>query len=550
MIRYLLLLICAVGLAPSAHAQAPTLVPPTFTWATVYNVVPRAGTGSALWGHPVATVAANGDGWIIMPDTLVSTLYGGLGHQRLERRRADGSLAFSRLVRGRSYLTQLRAAPNGRVYLLGHFVGSVTLDAQHVLTDPDPFPLAHDFLACLDSTGAVLYARDLTVTFSEPYRNARALVPAPGDHLYLGMTNTTRGTLIYHLDAQGVIVSTITQTGGMTVDGLDLDAQGTLFVTGTCMRPQGGSFNGTQVVPGVSGNGYNQYVACYEPTSTLRWVQFMGDFTCVDPQVRVDGTGGVYWLTTLTGPATLGGITLPGPTSGGSGDFLLARFSPTGAVQWAHDVPTGQTQNTGAWMGQSFCLDTDLAGNVYLAGLTEGTIQWAPGVQTTTGPYKELVVQRVSPAGVVEWARTAPASQYYVMGGTLDVAPDGTVIVTGTGHGVMTFDALTLPPVSHAHHFVARLTQAVGPTATPDNAATASAWHLSPNPTADRILLQPPVGAGTGTAELFDALGRRVAQAVNVSGPVAFDLRAFPSGLYVVRATTATGTWTGRLVRE
>ncbi len=542
------LLLAGLSLAFAAYGQSATVAPPTFTWATAYNVVARSGGGSGLWGHPSATVAATGDVWINVPDSLATFLYGGLGRQRLERRRPDGSLVTSQIIAGRSYLTQVRAAPNGRLYLLGHFLSLVAFDAQHTLTDPDPFPLAHDFLACLDSTGAVRYVRDLTVAFNEPFCNTRTLVPAPADQLYLGMSGTARGTLVHQLDAQGQVVRTLTQTGGMSVDGLDLDASGTLFVTGTCMRPQGGSFNGTPIVPGVSGNGYNQYVACYEPTGTLRWVQFIGDFTCVDPQVRADGTGGVYWLTTLTGPATLGGVTLPGPATGGSNDFMLARLNAAGTVQWAHDVPTGQ--NAGAHMGQDFCLDTDAAGNVYLAGVTQGTIQWAPGVQTATGNYQELLVQRRSPAtGATKWARSAPASDYTVGGGTVAVAPDGTVLVTGTGTGTMTFDALTMPPVTRDHFFVARLTQAGSPTATA-GPQPAPAWSLTPNPATAGVTVRPPADAGVVAAGLFDALGRCVARVSGQTEVLTFDVRTLPVGLYVVRATSARGAWTGRIVKE
>jgi|GEM_PF-1620363 len=543
--KHLFLLLAGLAIAGPILAQPASPTPPTFTWATASGVINQlpGGVGGAA-AHALATVTASGDLWLNLPDS-VATLYSGrgMGRQRLERRRPDGSLAYRRYLTGTSHLTQLRAAPNGRLYLLGYFLNSLTLDATHTLTITGS-NLPHDFIACLDASGAVLYARDLTLNSGAAYSAAQTLAPGPADEVYVALTRSTgTNNLVHRLDAQGNTLATITQTGGGYISGIELDAQGTLFVTGTCVRTTGGSFNGTPVVPGVSGNGYNQYLACYEPSGSLRWVRFIGDFTCVDPQVRTDRAGGVYWLTTLYGPATLDGFSVPGPSNGGTEDFLLTRLNAAGAVQWMHDVAT--TQSADAGMGHFFCLDTDAAGNAYLAGQTKGSIQWAPGVQTAAGTSKDLLVQRISPLGIVEWARTAGSSQGGVQAGTLALAPDGSVVVTGIGNGVTTLDGLQLPAVSRSHHFVARLTPAA-PTAT--GQAATSQWQLGPNPASSRLVLHAPAGAGPVQAVLLDALGRELANTIDaVPG---FDLSALPAGLYFVRARSAIGTWSGRVAKN
>ncbi len=546
--HYLAALFAVAVLAQSARGQAPTPPSAAFTWATAYKVVPGPGNITIV-GHAAVAVAANGEMWVTVPDSVITHQSGGLARQRLERRRANGSLLMRRYLMGRSLIRVVRAAPRGRLYLLGHYEQSLTLDATTTLTTTDVN--AHAFIACLDSAGIVVYARDLTAATGQPFAAAQTLLPAPNDHLYLSVDGYfgQPNTQIHELDAQGAVVRTINQTGGMSATGLDLDSQGVLFVTGTCVRPTGGSFNGTFIVPGVSGNGYNQYVACYEPAGTLRWVRFMGDFTCAVPLVRHDGAGGVYWLTSLVGPATFGGVSIAGPTGGGNEEFLLARLNAAGTTLWAHDVVTPQQADAGMGYGQA--LDTDAAGNVYLVGQTRGTIQWAPGVQTTASAFRDLLVQRVSPAGVVEWARTATSTLGFIFGNTVAVAPDGSVFVTGTGTGVMDLDGLALPTVSRNHHFVARLTPTAMPTATAE-AAPAGGWHLLPNPATARVTMEAPTGSGRVTAALFDALGRRVArtEAEAATGALTFDVGALPAGVYVVRATSAAGSWAGKLVKE
>lgn len=552
--RNLYLLSAGLLLAGRALAQSAALAPPTFTWGTAYNIVGQPINGSVYPVGPAAVaVAASGDVWVNAPDSVYSFIDGGLSRQRLERRLPNGTLAFRRYLNGRSHVMQLRTAPNGRVYVLGFYVQSVTLSPTVTLNTTDTTP--HDFLACFDASGAVLYAKDLT---GPGARNVKpcALVPGPADHVYVGMDpsfGTTTNTRIIEYDAQGLPVRTIAQTGGMSVTGLDLDGTGALFVTGTCTRPTGGSFGGTAVVPGVSGNGYNQYLACYEPTGTLRWVKFIGDVTCTAPQVRHDGAGGVYWLTTLHDAATLGGITVAGPSNGGTDDFMLARLTAAGTVLWMQDVAstqpgtTMQSASAGMSSSQIQCLDTDAAGNVYLTGQTKGTLHWGGGLQTSTGFNAELLVQRRSPAGVVEWTRTAPSAQGPVQGGALTVAPDGTVLVSGLGVGPMSLDGLPMPTVNRNHLFVARLTPAARPSATAAGTAP-GLWQLAPNPAASRCTLRPPAGTGPVRAELRDALGRTLAY--TTAEIPAFDLSAYPPGVYVLRATAATGTWTGRVVKE
>lgn len=59
-------------------------------------------------------------------------------------------------------------------------------------------------------------------------------------------------------------------------------------------------------------------------------------------------------------------------------------------------------------------------------------------------------------------------------------------------------------------------------------------------------------GTGRATLEVFDAMGRRLQQRALASQELegtVVDLRALATGAYVVRITSGTAGWTGRVLR-
>jgi hypothetical protein len=102
----------------------------------------------------------------------------------------------------------------------------------------------------------------------------------------------------------------------------------------------------------------------------------------------VDGQGFVY----LAGE-TVG--TLAGPARDGGQDPFIRRYTRTGTISW-----TRQFGSAGAGYDEAHALAVDERGNVYIVGLTEGTL---PG-QSSHGSA-DAFVRKYGPDGAVRWTR-------------------------------------------------------------------------------------------------------------------------------------------------
>jgi enterochelin esterase-like enzyme len=123
---------------------------------------------------------------------------------------------------------------------------------------------------------------------------------------------------------------------------------------------------------------------------------------------RFDGTGARLWLTqfgtsageeawSLTADAT-GNAYVAGYSAGdfagslvGDKDIVVARFDPTGALTWSDQLGT-----TGNDKGAGVALDA--AGNVYVAGFTDGALQ------SSVGKFDGVLV-KYGPGGDRQWTR-------------------------------------------------------------------------------------------------------------------------------------------------
>lgn len=143
------------------------------------------------------------------------------------------------------------------------------------------------------------------------------------------------------------------------------------------------------------------------------------------PQAVVAPNGDVLIAATYREPLDLGGGPLPFNRVSKAAHLLVARFSPDGALRWAHGLVPGD----GAARARVGGLTVDAQGHAWLGGTSAG---FTLGTHTLPeGPF----VTRLSPQGAVERVRGFPGE------GTLTVqalASDGTggVVLVGdfTGH--------------------------------------------------------------------------------------------------------------------
>jgi hypothetical protein len=250
------------------------------------------------------------------------------------------------------------------------------------------------FLAKYDSAGNLLWGRQIGSAGAD---DVQALAVDGDGNAYLsghvrdalpGQTHTgtvgVRDAFLIKYDASGEL-QWIEQFGTTDEDGVNqitLDAAGDVYL--------GGYTNGS--FPGFTGSGnYDCYAAKYLASGSPEWLtQMVGTASCGNAFLKLaTDTGGVTYLA-----GTMGGY-FPGlSTHLGSSDAYIVGFdSTTGGVLWALNVGTS-----------SFEAAIEVAqvpgGGIYLAGNTGGAF---PG--QTSGGGTDAFLARVSPSGVLTWAR-------------------------------------------------------------------------------------------------------------------------------------------------
>ena len=117
---------------------------------------------------------------------------------------------------------------------------------------------------------------------------------------------------------------------------------------------------------------------------------------------------------------TLGGLT----TATGRFAVFAMRFSSDGTLQWEkHWGSVGENQRTDG-------LDVDAAGNVYLTGQLEGTIDFGLGALESTSATLDAFVAKLDPAGEGLWSVKIESPED-VHAADVAAGPDGRVVVVG-----------------------------------------------------------------------------------------------------------------------
>jgi hypothetical protein len=210
-------------------------------------------------------------------------------------------------------------------------------------------------------------------------------------------------------------------TGFDRVWSLAVDASGNQYVTGavsTAVDFGGGT--------GQFSGGKDAFLAAYSSGGKFAWAHTLGGPKDDEGYaVAVDQNGAVYVTGSFQDTAVLAGTS---HTSAGLEDAFVASFAATGAPRWSKRFgSTGKDAGIG--------IAVDEMGNVYLAGMFEGTVDFGAGPRSAAGGSDGYLVS-LTPDGSFRWAKTF-GGLFGDAGRTVAVDPSGRLIVTGDFGGTM-----------------------------------------------------------------------------------------------------------------
>ena len=159
-------------------------------------------------------------------------------------------------------------------------------------------------------------------------------------------------------------------------------------------------------------------------------------------------------------------------TSAGTQDTFVARFGPTGGLLWVRTFAgqmttssTGPSTTTTYAVGQGSAVTLDTAGNIFLTGSFQGTVNFGttaqPSLQTSAGSTAAYVAE-LDGMGNLGWIRSLTPQGGDDQGLALTLDRIGGVIVAGTFAGGASVGSTTLIATGASEAFVARFASADG----------------------------------------------------------------------------------------
>lgn len=176
------------------------------------------------------------------------------------------------------------------------------------------------------------------------------------------------------------------------------------------------------------------FVAKYRPTGQVEWVQVInGQLTNGIYGLATDSSGNVLVAGFFYGTIELANTSL---TAQGDRDILMAKFRPDGSLLWAKQFG-GQAND---W-GQDIVVDS--ADNIFLSGYFKNQADF--GGTTLSSPGREaLFVAKYNSAGALLWVRKAPTTQHASNRGVLTTDSTNNLLVAGQFYDSISFGTTTL----------------------------------------------------------------------------------------------------------
>jgi hypothetical protein len=187
-------------------------------------------------------------------------------------------------------------------------------------------------------------------------------------------------------------------------------------------------------------------LAKYDLDGNIQWARSAGGIAHEKIiGITADNSGNVYVCGAFREVLPFNGST--SITSQGHNDIFVAKYDANGNFQWVRNAGS-----TGRDEGKS--IKCDAAGNVYVCGMFEGTVDfWGQSYSAPNG-YFDMFLAKFDASGNVIWVNNA-GGDYDDVGWGVTIDNAGMVYVAGEFNAYAHFGAIAIPTSGSADIFVA-----------------------------------------------------------------------------------------------
>ena len=359
----------------------------------------------------------------------------------------------------------------------------------------------------------------------------------PGNNIYLGNSTMQSASFITKYNSEGTLIFEIGQDNVGRVSSVSIDNEGNIYSAGSCVESDA-VFGGVPFNPGFV---YNLYLAKYNDLGEVQWVKFVEDISCLDPEVMVTDPDYIYLSGPLGFPMLFDTIQTNGPSW--VYDFYLARLNANGDFLWVKEVPEVDGGDAALWANDYLC--TDDQHNIYVSGFIRGDIDWGNGIVTnSTNNYYDFLALKYDSNGELIHAKSA-GGEGYDASTTSVVDATGNCYFSGTGHGTITLDSITVTPSEGIYSFIVKVGADIQTDVFKNNRKPQ--FTIFPNPATSTITIEN-TGSEIQSIEILSAFGKRVDQFSKEQNQL--DISNFPNGIYFLKIKTENDTFVKKLIIE
>lgn len=440
----------------------------------------------------------------------------------------------------------------GNVFAIGVYGTSLTAETT-TLTAAGSIDL---FVAKYTPAGGLSWIKSLGSTNSDYGYAIEA--DANGNSFVVGKFNTSTNLggvsltavgqddiFIARLDSTGAVIwaKNAGSTSSDFAKGVSLDAAGNIYLTGNFSGTA--TFFGTPNVALTTTGQWDVFVAKYDPSGNALWAKKGGGSNHdhglgIDTDENGNSVVTGYYQSTS---AVFNGVTL---TNSGNWESFVARFNTSGTQTWAKKFG-------GAQYDYAYGAHVDKNREVFITGGFSATVAFGTYTMTSTNSaIEDLFIAKLDTAGTVLWAMKAgaPANEY-TWGNAISSDQFGGVYTTGSFEGTATFGTISLSSAGGDETygediFVCKIDQAA---ITTGLAQAGRTNQISVYPTITSDVITIKATQSVRAVRLFDSMGREFALPGEFNAKtVEVRLSGKPQGVYFVHVTTEAGTHVQKLI--